>query len=185
MLTEKATEVIRVNARSTDVFDIFNVRQYVGANPYLDGAAVVFDFAFTEYNRPLPIEDYLAKVSERYPRLLEAEYQSHGELFARTVAEVNKLDMELHLQGLSIREEQNYLRIAIESLHQRTTRETIYCVWDWFEAIERGDEFDLNERIADLQQVFRSSVYGGPTVYALLRSANEKKFLLSTCGMKD
>lgn len=175
MLTEKATEVIRVNARSTDVFDLFNIRQYVGANPYLDRAAVVFDFAFTEYNRPLPIENYLAVVGDRYPRLLEAEYQTYGELFARTVAEVNKLDMDLHLQGWSIREVQDYQRIAVESLHQRTTREVIYCVWDWFEAIEREEDFNLTEQIASLQQVFRSSVYGGPTVYALLRSANDKK----------
>ncbi|WP_036483037.1 cyanophycin synthetase [Myxosarcina sp. GI1] len=175
MLTENTAEVVRVNARNTDIFDLFNIRQYVGANPYLNRAAVVFDLALTKFGQPLPIEKYLAIIGDRYPHLLEAQYKSHGELFARTVSEVNQLDMDLHLKSWSIREEANYQRIAIESLHQRTTREVIYCVWDWFEAIERGDDFNIAEQIVSLQQVFRSSVYGGPTVYALLRSANAKK----------
>ena len=45
MLTEKAAEPIRVNARNTDIFDLFNVREYLGANPYLNRAALVFDLA--------------------------------------------------------------------------------------------------------------------------------------------
>jgi cyanophycin synthetase len=170
-------EPIRINARNTDVFDLFNVREYLGANPYLNSAALVFDLALTGAERPREIEDYLEILGERYPRLTEIEYNSHAELLARTIAEVNKLDMDLHLQGWSITEleENDFSRIAIESLHLRTTREVIYSVWDWFEAIERQENFDIGTKIDSLQQVFRNSVYGGPTVYALLRSANVKE----------
>ena len=57
----------------------------------------------------------------------------------------------------------------------------IYTVWDWFEAIQRDqgiareEDFEIASQIDYLQQVFRNSVYGGPTVYALLRSANAKE----------
>ena len=181
---------VRVNARDSDIFDLFNVREYLGPNPYLNRAALVFELALTGYDRPLPISDYLAVLGDRYPRLTEREYASHAELFASTASIVNKLDMDLHLQGWSVQQQELTLpsvtqpttpqqsqsaKIAIESLHLRTTREVIYTVWDWFEAIARGEDFEIASQIESLQQVFRNSVYGGPTVYALLRSAYAKE----------
>jgi cyanophycin synthetase len=174
MLIDKAAEPIRINARDTDVFDLFNVKKFVGPNPYLNRSAIVFDFAFTGYARPLEILEYLEVLGERYPRLKEIEYQSHAELFARTVAEVNQLDMDLYVDGWSIGEVEAIHKIVIESLHQRTTRKVIYGVWDWFEYIDRRQDFDLEAQIEYWQQLFRQSVYGGPTVYSLLRSANTK-----------
>ena len=180
---------VRVNARDSDIFDLFNVREYLGPNPYLNRASLVFELALTGSDRPLPISDYLAVLGDRYPRLTEREYANHAELFASTASIVNKLDMDLHLQGWSVQQQELTLssvtpsspqqsqsaKIAIESLHLRTTREVIYTVWDWFEAIARGEDFEIASQIESLQQVFRNSVYGGPTVYALLRSAYAKE----------
>ncbi|WP_107666406.1 cyanophycin synthetase [Cyanothece sp. BG0011] len=176
MLIE-TSELIRVNARKSDIFDLFNVREFIGANPYLSKAALVFDLALTGYDRPLSIEDYLEVIGDRYPRLAEEQYDSHSELFAQTVAQVNQLEMGLHFNQWSVTEQpdKDFSRIAIESLHLRTTREVVYSVWDWFEAIERKEDYDLNNQITALQQLFRNSVYGGPTVYALLRSAYHKE----------
>ena len=175
MLIEKSASPIRVNARNTDIFDLFNVREYMGANPDLNRAALVFDWTLTGHDRPLPIKDYLSRIGEYYPQLLAEKFTNHAQLFARTIAEVNQLDMDLHLQGWSVTEKNDCFRIAIEALHLRTTREVIYTVWDWLEAIDRQDDFDLAKQIESLQQIFRNSVYGGPTVYALLRSANAKE----------
>ena len=175
MLADKVNSTVRVNARDSDIFDLFNVREYLGANPYLNKPSLVFEFALTGHDRPLPITEYLAVIGDRYPRLTETEYASHAELFANTASMVNRLDMNLHFQGWNVKQESESAKIAIESLHLRTTREVIYTVWDWFEAIDRGDEFDIALQIDSLQQVFRNSVYGGPTVYALLRSANAKE----------
>ena len=189
MLIDRVEEPVRVNARNTDVFDLFNVREYLGPNPYLNRASLVFELALTGYDRPLPIADYLAVLGERYPRLTEKEYASHAELFANTASVVNKLDMDLHLEGWSVQQQKLTLpsvtqsspeqsqstKIAIESLHLRTTREVIYTVWDWFEAIARNEDFAIASQIDYLQQLFRNSVYGGPTVYALLRSAYAKE----------
>lgn len=174
MVRNTSIDVVRVNARSTDIFDIFNIKHYVGPNPYLDTGALVFDFALTEYQQPLPIEDYINKIGDRYPQLRTEKYPSHAHLFARTILEAGKLDMGLHLQRWNLKYSPNYATIAVQSLHGRTTRSVVYFVWDWFEAITRNQDIAYDEQIHVLQNKFRQSVYGGPTVYALLRKAEEE-----------
>ncbi|BAZ12097.1 RimK domain-containing protein ATP-grasp [Calothrix sp. NIES-4071] len=174
MIQDHAIEPVRVNARRTDVFDIFNFKNYVGPNPYLETGALVFDFALTDNREALPLEDYVKGVSERYPELGDEEYSDYAHLFARTASEVAKLDMDLHLNRWSVKEDEHHHKIAIQSLYARTTRGVIYFVWDWFEAITQGNDVVFDEQLTTLQNRFRSSVYGGPTVYALLRTAHKK-----------
>ena len=88
MVQDKSTDAVRVNARKTDAFDIFNFKHYIGPNPYLETAALVFDFAATNYTPPLAVEDYISSIGDRYPHLREETYSSYADLFARTVAEV-------------------------------------------------------------------------------------------------
>ena len=174
VLAEEQLEPVRVNARKTDSFDIFNLKYYIGPNPYLDTAALVFDFALTGYLQPRSIDDYLSSLSQRYHHLGDETYQSYAHLFAKTVSEVGKLDMDLHLNRWSLKADIAYVRIAIQAVHARTARAVVYAVWDWFESITQGQYFLLDEQIHALQNLFRKSVYGGPTVYALLRTAYEK-----------
>ncbi|NMG18783.1 acetate--CoA ligase family protein [Brasilonema bromeliae] len=174
MVQDKITDTVRVNARRTDAFDIFKFKHYIGPNPYLDAGALVFDFAVTEFTRPLPIEDYVSIISDRYPHLRDQTFDSYAHLFARTVSEVGKLDMGLHLDRWSIKPYENYATISIQSLHERTTRGVLYFVWDWFEAITQHKDITFEEQLLSLQSKFRQSVYGGPTVYALLRTADTK-----------
>ncbi len=175
MLLDISTDALRINARKTDAFDIFNIKHYIGPNPYLDTAALVFDFAFTGYLEPRPIEDYASIISERYPQIALETYDSYAHLFARTVSEVGKLDMGLHLNrwNLKLYEEHDYVTVSVQTLHARTQRRVIYAVWDWFEAITQDEEFLCDEQIKAIQEIFRHSVYGGPTVYALLRTAHD------------
>lgn len=174
MVQEMLNDVVRVNARSTDVFDIYNFQHYQGPNPYLPTAALVFDFALTNTHQPLEIEDYIQVVSDRYPHLRDETYTSHAEVFAKTLSEVGKLDMGLHFNQWSVRPQDNFIRIAVESLHARTNRAVAYLVWDWFEAITQDKDIALDEQIKILQNKFRQSVYGGPTVYSLWRTAEQK-----------
>ncbi|MEH2282669.1 MAG: acetate--CoA ligase family protein [Nostoc sp.] len=174
MVLQKSSELVRINARRTDVFDIFNFKHYLGPNPYLDIGALVFDFALIDSRVPLPIEDYIASIGDRYPNLRDQTYESYAHLFAQVVSEAGKLDMDLHLKHLSVKPYPNLTRISVQSLHERTTREVVYFVWDWFEAITQDEEFTFDEQLVKLQDRFRASVYGGPTVYALLRTAYEK-----------
>lgn len=164
----------RVNARKSDAFDIFNLRYYIGPNPYLDTASLVFDFAFTGYLEPRPLDDYVSCISERYPRIGEETYESFVHLFARTVSEVGKLDMGLHLNRWALKPGEKYVKVAVQALHARTQRAVVYAVWDWFEAITQDQDIVFEEQIRTLQEIFRRSVYGGPTVYALYRTAFDK-----------
>ncbi|MBD2678175.1 MULTISPECIES: acetate--CoA ligase family protein [Nostoc] len=174
MVQQKSSDLVRINARRTDVFDIFNFKHYIGTNPYLDRGALVFDFALVELKEPLPIEDYISRISDRYPHLRDQSYESYAHLFAQVASQVGKLDMDLHLNHWSVKPYLKSTRIGIESLHERTTREVVYFVWDWFEAITQDEDFDFEDQLVRLQSRFRASVYGGPTVYALLRTAYEK-----------
>ncbi|MBW4624130.1 MAG: cyanophycin synthetase [Brasilonema octagenarum HA4186-MV1] len=174
MVQDKITNTVRINARKTDAFDIFKFKHYIGPNPYLDAGALVFDFAVTEFTKPLPIEDYVSIIGDRYPHLRDQTFDSYAHLFARTVSEVGKLDMGLHLDRWGIKSYESYATISIQSLHERTTRGVLYFVWDWFEAITQHKDITFEEQLLSLQSKFRQSVYGGPTVYALLRTADTK-----------
>ncbi|MEH2274777.1 MAG: acetate--CoA ligase family protein [Nostoc sp.] len=174
MVLQKSSDLARINARRTDVFDIFNFKHYIGPNPYLDTGALVFDFALIDSKEPLRIEDYIARIGDRYPHLGSQTYESYAHLFAQVVSEVGKLDMDLHLNHWSVKPYPDLVRISVQSLHERTTREVAYFVWDWFEAITQDEDFTFDEQLVKLQNRFRASAYGGPTVYALLRTAYEK-----------
>ncbi len=174
MVQDKSTDAVRINARKTDAFDIFNFKYYIGSNPYLDRGALVFDFAHTENWRSRPLEEYVSKIGDRYPQLSDETYESYAQLFARTVSEVGKLDMDLHFHHWSIKPYRRFTRIAVHSLHADTTKAVVYLVWDWFEAITQNKDINFKEQLRNLQQIFRKSVYGGPTNYALLRTAYKK-----------
>lgn len=169
------TDILRVNARRTDFFDVFNCRAFEGPNLFLNSAALVFEFALTGYGEPLPLEKYIAVIGDRYPHLREETYESHAHLFARTAAEVNNLEMDLHFDGWSVTRLNNVVHVAVECLHPRTTRAVVYGVWDWFEAITQNKPFWIEDQIEVFQGLFRRSVYGGPTTYALLRTAHDKE----------
>ncbi len=174
MVQDRSSDAVRINARKTDAFDIFNFQHYIGPNPYLNTGALIFDFTLTESWRSLPVEDYVEIIGDRYPQLKKETYDSHAQLFARTVSEVNKLDMDLHFDRWSIQPNGRYTRIAVQSLHEDTTRSVAYFVWDWFEAITREDNIDFEEQLGTLQKKFRLSAYGGPTIYSLLQTASKK-----------
>ncbi len=174
MIQEKNTDTVRINARKTDAFDIFNFKHYNGPNPYLETGALVFDFAVTNHTKPLPIEDYVSIIGDRYPHLSHETYKSYAHLFARTVSEVGKLDMGLHLNRWNIKLDENYSRISVQSLHERTIRSVVYFVWDWVEAMTKDEDVVFEDQLTMLQGRFRQSVYGGPTVYSILRTAYNK-----------
>lgn len=172
MVADKPTDT-PINARRTDVFDVFNFKHYMGPNPYLQRGALVFQFALTGYDDPLPIEKYVEVVGDRYPHIVEETFESYAHLFARAVVEVGKLDMDLHYERYQLKASAKSVIIAVESVHESTSYRVVYAVWDWLEAITRGQQFYLEKQIEQLQRRFRRSVYGGPTIYALLRSADK------------
>lgn len=175
MVLDKSIDITPVNARASDLFDLFNFKHYPGPNPYLEQGAFIFDFALTGHGELLPLEDYIAIIARSYPQIQDSAYESYAHLFARTAVAVGRLNMDLHCQHWSVRSiAPNAARLAIESIHESTSYGVAYAVWDWFEAISRNQDFQIDHQIELLQTRFRRSVYGGPTVYALLRSAHAR-----------
>ncbi len=175
MSRNEMVDSYRVNARKTDTLDIFNIRHYAGPNPYLDTAALVFNFTTTDYQDVAPIATYHQAVSAVYPHLADRTYDSYAQLFAETLLEVSKLDMDLHFDRWSQKPYPKYTKIAVQTLHARTGKAAIYLVWDWFEAISQSTDFPLDRQLRDVQDIFRQSAYGGPTVYSLLLTARHKQ----------
>ncbi|MGK7876912.1 MAG: cyanophycin synthetase [Xenococcaceae cyanobacterium] len=152
-------------------FHFFNYQHYLGPNLYLNTSALVFDLALgTEVNLH-HIDDYLVQISQQLPPLRKIQISDYITLVARTISEVNKLELELPLESFSIHSERDFDRIAIASLDERTSRGVVDLVRDWLEAITRREKFDFSARLRYLQKLFRRSIYGGPTSYALLRAA--------------
>jgi cyanophycin synthetase len=174
MVREKINDDPRINAREKDAFDIFNLKHYVGPNPYLGTAAIVFDFDLTGYLEPESIENYVEEIGKFCPQLKDKQYESYGHLLAETIMEVGKLQMGLHPQKWNVNPYKYHQIIALETIHARTTKGVIYLVWDWLEAITQKDDFPVYKKFKTLQEMFRASVYGGPTVYSLFRTANQK-----------
>lgn len=174
-MSEQPIQIHPVNARSSDAFDLFNFHHYSGPNPYLDRGALTFNFALSGNVDPLPLHEYIQELARDYPHMAELTVNSHAELFAQTMLEVGKLDMDLHIEHCSLTPVDEKLIIAIESIHESTSAGVAYAVWDWFEALTKGDRFYIDAQIEPLQRRFRRSVYGGPTVYALLRSAHQRQ----------
>ncbi|NJK72158.1 MAG: cyanophycin synthetase [Synechococcaceae cyanobacterium SM2_3_60] len=165
--------LVRINAREGDVFDLFNLRHYVGPNPYLDTAALTFDFALNGDIAPLPLAEYEHVLRQRLPGLPTC--QSYPQLFAEAAALVNGLDMDLPLRQYRVHAFGRFDRIALQTLHSRTTRSVLFFVWDWLEAIQQRQMFDYDGQMRKLQEIFRISAYGGPTVYALYQAAQQQQ----------
>lgn len=167
--------VPRINARPSDAFDIASLRHYPGPNPYLDTAALVFDFALTGQPLPLSLTELRARVSGEFPALAGLDGRDdYPGLFAHAVSEVGRLRMYLHMERWSVHPVEDFHRIAVECLHQGTLKAAVYLVWDWFEALSQGKDFDMAGGLAALQESFGGSVYGGPTTYSLLRAARRR-----------
>jgi cyanophycin synthetase len=177
MVLKDSIDAIPVNARANDRFDLFDFKYYPGPNPYLERGALVFNFALTGYDAPPPLSEFIEIIAQRYPQIQQdTTYDSYAHLLARTAVEVGKLDMELHMERWSVTAEgtEPSVKVAVEAIHEATSHGVAYTVWDWFESICRGQSFQVEPQIQLLQTRFRRSVYGGPTVYALLQSANKK-----------
>jgi cyanophycin synthetase len=101
-------------------------------------------------------------------------FPDYPSLFARVASEAGKLDIGLHLDLFRVHWRDGTARIAVQSLDRRTQRRVVFFVWDWFEAIAAGAPFDYAAGMAALQEEFNGSPYGGPTTYALLRTAEAR-----------
>ncbi len=151
---------------------------YTGPNLYLERAAMVFN-VYIDPDGP-GVELYKDTVCRRFPAIAAEDPDRVVSLFAMTIAEINKMDMDLFVKRYSISNDGDEYVIAFEHLDNRIAKEVVHLASDWFIAMNNGDEsFDFEGRFSLLQQKFDRSLYGGPTLYSLVEGGVKRNIPVS------
>ena len=150
-------------------FEVSEIKAYTGANYYLNRPAICFTIHYQ--GQPQEAGPFAAKVAEALPRLKDDKPADIGQLFARTLVMVLKMDMDLYINQHQVAKTDQGYRIAVEYLDEDIARDAIHLVSDWFHYIEDGDPFDFGAEFKKLQTDFDRTLYGGPTLYSLIEAA--------------
>jgi cyanophycin synthetase len=150
------------------------VRSFDGPNVLLPVKAVCFALEVAE--RPHSVgeiarglEYYLSGAEHWHPRGI-------AHLFALTVLEIQKLDMELYVGQYAVYETiGRQWDLAVEMIDGLTGREAVYLAQDLLNALYERKPLDFDARFGELQQAFDKSLFGGPTIYSIVEAARSAK----------
>jgi len=151
-------------------FDVRKFYFYYGPNHYLPGKAMVFNlYVATEGPE---VDFYNPHVFSIFPRLQKLNLQTVADLFAQTLLEVLRMDINLFIHDFSITEDAIDYVIAIEFLDDYSAEDAAVLVSDWFKSMNEGtmEEFNFPKKFELLQAIFDKSLLGGPTLYALVEA---------------
>ncbi|TVQ12247.1 MAG: cyanophycin synthetase [Bacteroidetes bacterium] len=151
-------------------FDVRKFYFYYGPSHYLAVKALVFNLHIATDGPE--VDFYKPYVFEAFPKLKPFNLQTVADLFAHTLLEVLRMDIDLHINELSITEDGDDYVIAIEFLDDYTAEDAAVLVSDWFKSINDGktEEFNFLKKFELLKRIFDKSVLGGPTLYALVEA---------------
>jgi cyanophycin synthetase len=145
---------------------------YRGPNYYLDTAALVCNIYIAPGGQP--VESYLPAVQAEFPRVAEMKCERVIDLFAETVMEILRMDIGLPLRSYSVGYDADYYVLAVEYWDEYVAEDAVNLVSAWFQALDRGEKFDVKTPFAALQQRFDRTIYGGPTISSLLEAAKQR-----------
>ncbi len=141
---------------------------YNGPNFYLDRQALVFNLFIAPQGDS--VEFYKAEIVKHLPKLQEIETPYVVYLFAEVIMQVLKMDIDLYVSKYAISSDGDEYVIAVEYLDEEIAEEAVFLVSDWFRAITNNIKFDFEKEFLKLQQDFDKTLYGGPTLYALIEA---------------
>lgn len=151
-------------------FDVRKFSFYYGPNHYLPKRAMVFNLYVAPEG---PEADfYNPHVFEIFPQLQKLNLQTVADLFAHTLLEVLRMDINLYINDFSITEDATEYVIAIEFLDDYSAEDAAVLVSDWFKSMNEGtvEQFNFLRKFELLQAIFDKSLLGGPTLYALVEA---------------
>lgn len=151
-----------------DDFILSKFFYYRGPSYYLDRQAAVFNI-YLSPDGP-GVENYLAAVTARFPDVAVARPERLIELFAATIMEVQRLELGLLLHRFSVGHDAEEYVVAVEYLDLQTAEDAAVLVADWMRCIGSGVAFDFDGGYAALKKRFETTIYGGPTAYALVEA---------------
>ena len=115
---------------------------------------------------------YKQRVLEKFPCLEENYPDKVVNLFAEVCSQVSKMNLNLFIGNYAIDYEEDEYVIALEYLDEKVIKEVVFFASDWFNALNIDDrEFDFDGKYKDLQVQFDKTMYGRPTIYAIIENA--------------
>lgn len=141
---------------------------YSGPNYYLNNKALVFNIYIAPEGDT--VDFYKNEVIKHFPKLEENETPYVIDLFAETLIQVLKMDIDLYINNYAISGDGDDYVLAVEYLDAGVARECVYLVSDWFHALSENKNFDFNTEFLKLQEQFDKTIYGGPTIYSLVEA---------------
>jgi len=141
---------------------------YNGPSFYLDRQALVFNLFIAPEGDT--VEFYKEKIVKIFPQLNDIDTPYVVYLFAETLMQVLKMDIDLFISKYSISSDGDEYVVAVEYLDKNIAEEAVYLVSDWFRAMSNNWEFDFEKEFITLQGMFDKTLFGGPTLYSLIEA---------------
>ncbi len=141
---------------------------YNGPSFYLDRQALVFNLFIAPEGDT--VEFYKEQIVKYFPKLNEVDTPYVVYLFAETLMQVLKMDIDLFIGKYGISSDGDEYVVAVEYLDKEIAEEAVYLVSDWFRAMTNNWEFDFGKEFAKLQAMFDKTLFGGPTLYSLIEA---------------
>jgi cyanophycin synthetase len=149
-------------------FDVSKFYVYNGPGYYLDTKALVFNI-FLDPDGP-EVDHYWETVINELPGVAEKKPSTVIDLFADTLIEVLKMDIDLFINNYSIKEDGEDYVVAVEFLDDYIAEDSVYVVSKWFKAMNEKAPYDFKVKYQKLQAAFDKSLLGGPTIYSLVEA---------------
>ncbi len=147
-------------------FSVSKFYAYSGPNLYIDRPALVFNL-YLDPDGP-SIDFYKEKVFQKFPKLAEKPIDRVAYLFAETLMQVCKMDIDVLVNKYAVNRDGDEWEIGIEQMDDHLAEKCVYFVCDWFSSMNENDSsFDFNGGFAKLQAAFDKTLHGGPTIYSL------------------
>lgn len=148
-------------------FFVHKFYTYSGPNYYHNKQAIVFNL-YLDPDGPNS-SFYKERVLDKFPSLEENYPDKVVNLFAEACSLVSKMDLDLFIGEYAIDYDEDEYVIALEYLDDRLSKEVVFFVSDWFNALNVDDkDFDFDGKFTDLQKQFDKTLFGGPTIYSLI-----------------
>lgn len=141
---------------------------YNGPSFYLDRQALVFNIFIAPEGDT--VEFYKEKIVKHFPQLEAVDTPFVIYLFAETLMQVLKMEIDLFIGKYSISSDGDEYVVAVEYLDKDIAEEAVYLVSDWFRAMNNDIVFDFGKEFAKLQAQFDKTLFGGPTLYSLIEA---------------
>lgn len=149
-------------------FHVDQVRVYRGPNRILPTKAICFRLSVDAGG---PSASAIAGGIRKVLPQVEPVPEDIGELFARSLLVVQKLDMDLAVDHwAAVRDAEGHYEIGVQVLDEPTGEDALYFTLDVFNAFASGRDFPFEREFQRLQQGFNRSLYGGPTIYSIVEA---------------